>query len=53
MNINTSDLNFKGRYLLKGKNEQVNRAMNTIKQVKGDKIHNLSPCIFWVHPRSF
>ena len=24
-----------------------------IKQVKGDKIHNLSPCIFWVHPRSF
>ena len=24
-----------------------------IKQIKGDKIHNLSPCIFWVHPRSF
>ena len=20
-----------------------------IKQVKGDKIHNLSPCIFWIH----
>lgn len=41
MNINTSDLNFKGRYLLKGKNEQVNRAMNTIKQVKGDDVEFL------------
>ena len=41
MNINTSDLNFNGRYLLRGKVDQVNRAVATISQVKGDKVEFL------------
>ena len=38
MNVITSDLNFSGKYVLRGKSEQVDRAINTIKNVKGDKV---------------
>lgn len=38
MNINSSDINFSGRYALKGKTTPTNRAANTIKSVKGKDV---------------
>lgn len=42
MNINTGNLSFQGRYLLNGKHEQVNRAVGTISQMKGNNVEFLS-----------
>ena len=38
MNLNTNDINFSGRYVLKGRAEAANKAANVIKAVKGDKV---------------
>ena len=38
MNTSVNNINFSGRYLLKGKTDAVNRAANTIKTVKGDDV---------------
>ena len=38
MNINSSDINFSGRYVLKGKTTPTNKAANTIKSVKGKNV---------------
>lgn len=38
MSISSNDINFSGRYVLKGKATPANKAANVIKAVKGDKV---------------